>query len=185
MAAYRLNTKLSKCFFGPFRVIAKVGAIAYTLQLPSTSHIHPTIHVSQLKLFTGPLPQQILALPNLSVHNRPLLLLVSILATCIHIVRGQTIKQVLVQWSHSPTEDATWDFHVFCKLYKQLDLEDKVQFKGGKSDSNLSTGLNIGLGSKELKKVLQDWVVRGLVSQEEAQVQEDQERLLEAQEEEA
>ena len=49
--AHRVNTKLSKRFFGPFPVIAKVGPIAYTLQLPTTSRIHPTFHVSQLKLF--------------------------------------------------------------------------------------------------------------------------------------
>ena len=52
-------------------------------------------------------------------------------------------------------------------------------------DSNLSTGLDIGLAYEEIKKVLQDWAARGLVSQEEAQMQESQERQLEAQEEEA
>ena len=135
--AHQLNTKLSKRFFGPFRVIAKVGSVAYIIQLPSTSRIHPTFYVSQLKSFKGPLPQMISSLPNLSVHNQPLLLPVRILANRIHTIRGQPVKQVLVQWSHSPIEDATWeDFHAFCKLYKQLDLEDKVKFERWESDSN-------------------------------------------------
>ena len=46
----------------------------------------------------------------------------------------------------------------------------------------MSKWLDIGLGSKESKKVLHDWVIRGLVPQEEAQMLEGQERLLEAQE---
>ena len=70
--AHRLKSKMSKHFFGPFRVIAKVGAVAYTLQLPSTSRIYPTFHVSQLKLFKGPLPYKL----------QPFLTLVSIIDLC-------------------------------------------------------------------------------------------------------
>ena len=107
--AHHVNIKLCKHFFGPFLVIAKVGPVAYTLQLPLTSLIHPIFHVSQLKLFKGPLPPTITPLPDLSVHNRPLLLPISILATRIYSLRGRSVKQVLVQWSHSPPVDATWE----------------------------------------------------------------------------
>ena len=163
-------------------MIAKVRSVTYALQLPSTSRIHPTFHGSQLKLFKGPLPQTISAFHDLSVHNQPLLLPVGILAPRIHTIYSRAIKQVLGQWSHSPMEDATWeDFHAFCKLYKQLDLEDKIRFEGGESDSNLSTGVDIGLSSEEIKKMLKDWAVGGLVSQEDAQMQEGQEKQLEAQ----
>ena len=48
----------------------------------------------------------------------------------------------------------------------------------------MSTGLDIGMGSEEIKKVLHDQAARGLMSQEEAQMQESQKRQLEAQEEE-
>ena len=93
--------------------------MAYTLQLPFISRIHPIFHTSQLKLFKGSLPKMISSLPNLSVHDRPLLLPVGILAIQIHTIRCQLVKQVLVQWSHSPIEDVTLeDFHAFCKLYK-------------------------------------------------------------------
>lgn len=51
--AKRSNQKLSFKFFGPYRILQRVGATAYRLELPSSAQIHPVFHVSQLHSSPG------------------------------------------------------------------------------------------------------------------------------------
>nr|GEV26915.1 reverse transcriptase domain-containing protein [Tanacetum cinerariifolium] len=44
------HRKLSPCYIGPFKILARVGPVAYTLELPEElKEIHRTFHVSNLK----------------------------------------------------------------------------------------------------------------------------------------
>ncbi|XP_058767801.1 uncharacterized protein LOC131641513 [Vicia villosa] len=50
----RTSQKLSPRFYGPFKILRRIGKVAYHLDLPPDAKIHPVIHVSQLRAFYGP-----------------------------------------------------------------------------------------------------------------------------------
>ena len=89
-----------------------------------------------LKPFRGAhsLPNQ--SLPPLAVDNHPIDLPLAICAFRSILRNGQTVQQILVQWTGCPLEDAAWeDFAEFCKLYPSYHLKDKVNFEAGGNDT--------------------------------------------------
>ncbi|CAA6668890.1 unnamed protein product [Spirodela intermedia] len=68
--ARKVNEKLSPKFFGPYKIISRMGQTAYKLDLPSASSIHLVFYISQLlrALATANLPQQFS--PSLSLDMK-------------------------------------------------------------------------------------------------------------------
>ena len=49
----RRHQKLLPKFYGPYKIEQRIGPIAYKLELPTGTKLHPFFHVSKLKLFHG------------------------------------------------------------------------------------------------------------------------------------
>ncbi|GMJ04991.1 hypothetical protein HRI_004168300 [Hibiscus trionum] len=113
--------KLSPKWFGLYEVISKVGKVAYKLQLPLGSRVHPVFHVSQLKKRVGSdMVQSDLPVvdPDGSISKEPCRILDRRLGR-----RGnRAVTEVLVEWSNSFPEDSTWEvLHVLKQRYPHFD----------------------------------------------------------------
>ena len=106
--ADRQYQKLAPRYFGPYQILDKIGAVAYRLDLPSNSQLHPVFHVSQLKEKIGHHSRKgtQLPVPNHTSTMEPL----EILARRMVRRGNRPATQVLVHWSNSFPEDATWEY---------------------------------------------------------------------------
>ncbi|GAU45976.1 hypothetical protein TSUD_401160 [Trifolium subterraneum] len=104
-----------------------IGEVAFELDLPPKSRIHPVFHASKLKPYHGT-EMEALPLPTEAIHNHPLVHPIAILAQ--QDAEG-TSPKVLVQWSNSFPEDATWESLADIEaIFPNLDLEGKVSPDG-------------------------------------------------------
>ena len=47
------DNKLFPKYYGPYKVLQNIGTMAYKLELPASSRLHPIFHVSCLKKLIG------------------------------------------------------------------------------------------------------------------------------------
>lgn len=103
--ATRSNHKLSFKFFGPYKVLKRIGAVAYKLDLPPASRVHPVIHVSQLKQHVPPATQVSADLTSLDSFDIPL----QILDRVWRRRGGATQRMIKVRWRDSTSLLDTWE----------------------------------------------------------------------------
>ncbi|KAK0571245.1 hypothetical protein LWI29_013061 [Acer saccharum] len=110
------------------RLPEKVREVAYKLELPFTSRLHPVFHVTVLKKRVGN-PSIISSdLPAFDTEGNLLIRPVTALRDRNWKKgRGMTkVWQVLVQWQGVPTEEATWeDYDEMVERFPNFSLEDK------------------------------------------------------------
>ena len=112
--------KLSARFFGPYQILEKIGEVAYKLQLPAESRIHPVFHVSQLKGHVGPRTTPS-SLPLLDDHGLIAKEPLCILDRRMVKKQGRAVTEVLIQWRNTFPEDSTWElFTTIQQKYPQF-----------------------------------------------------------------
>ena len=104
----RITVKLSSKYYGPYKALQKVGNVAYRLELPAGSLIHPTFHVSLLKPSTKnhEVTQE---LPLTTVDGQVKIAPESVIATREIMRKRPKVTQVLIKWLNLGTEDSTWE----------------------------------------------------------------------------
>ncbi|XP_070033018.1 uncharacterized protein [Nicotiana tomentosiformis] len=93
----------------------QIGNVAYKLELPSESMVHPVFHVSLLKKKKGNKVVAQTTLPLTSEDGQFQIKPIAILERKMVKKNNVVIVKVLVQWSNLPPEDATWEDYQFLK----------------------------------------------------------------------
>jgi hypothetical protein len=130
----RIHQKLAPRFFGPYQIVQKIGDVAYKLQLPESSKIHPIFHVSQLKKAIGdyhPTEELPISLDADKSEVQP----EKLLSWRDKFEEGHHKKEWLVKWKGLDASDATWEDELLLRSqFPDLSLEDKAIFEGGDDD---------------------------------------------------
>ena len=103
------NQRLDPKFCGPYKFLQNIGFVAYKLELPPSSRIHPVFHVSCLKKVTGTNIIAQIVLPELDSEGSIILELEAILNNITRHICSWSITEVLIQWHNMQPEDATWE----------------------------------------------------------------------------
>jgi hypothetical protein len=125
--APRAHQKLSFKYFGPFKILTKIGSVAYKLDLPASSSVHPVFHVSLLK----PAPSAKYTIsPTLPDVDDNMQIPEAILQRRTHHRQLGSVPQVLVKWSGMDPELAGKTLKLCSRGFPPPRHGDMPHFKG-------------------------------------------------------
>lgn len=100
----RSNHKLAFRYFGPYSIIRCINPVAYEVNFPPESKIHPILHVSQLRKVLKPCTPASLVLPSVT-DTAPVPS--KVLATRWRRTPTGRREQIQVQWSLGSDPEVT------------------------------------------------------------------------------
>ncbi|CAA0811003.1 Unknown protein [Striga hermonthica] len=121
----------------------KIGEVAYRLELPVESQIHPVMHVSQLKMSLSDDHEAHTRLPTLNGDGQ-------IIVQPRRALKYPRIKrprrfhwEVLVEWEDLPAEEATWKNmqDIRCILKNAYNRARRAQLKKARLEADVGTSL--------------------------------------------
>ncbi|GJZ63641.1 transposon ty3-G gag-pol polyprotein [Tanacetum coccineum] len=131
--AVRLSAKIGPKFFGPYKILERVGPVAYRLELPPGTLVHNVFHVSLLKACKGDPP--IPASTDNGSATQPATEPQPEAVIDERVVQQGKYRpktEILVKWQGLPQEDATWETKWrFIKAYPDFRLADNANSSGG------------------------------------------------------
>eukprot|EP00253_Pinus_taeda_P036062 PITA_36062 len=114
------DNKLSPKYYGPYKVLQKIGTMAYKLELPAASRLHPVFHVSCLnKVIGDKLPVQTI-LSELDEEGKIILEPEAVIETRTRQLRNRSISEYLIKWKNLPAEASTWEDENFLQKHPEL-----------------------------------------------------------------
>ena len=94
--------------------------MAYKLELPDSSRVHPIFHVSFLKKVIGENLLVKTILPELDEEGKIILEPEAVTETRTRQLRNRSISEYLIKWKNLPTEDSTWEDENFIQKHPEL-----------------------------------------------------------------
>ena len=114
------DNKLSPKYYGPYKVLQKIGTMAYKLELPASSQVHPVFHVSCLKKVIGEnLPVQTI-FTELDEEGKITLEPKAVTEIRTRQLQNRSISEYLIKWNNLPTKDSTWEDENFIQKHLEL-----------------------------------------------------------------
>lgn len=104
----RTNHKLSARYYGPYKIVRRVGKVAYQLALPPGARVHHTFHVSQLKKKIGSKKVVQTSLPDCN-DDDPTSVPAVVLDMKLIKKNNRPPTMVMIQWSNGTLAEATWE----------------------------------------------------------------------------
>ena len=125
---YGKKGKLAPRLIGPFKIVEKVGNVAYRLELPSQlSNVHPVFHVSRSRKYELD--------PSYVIDHSDMILeadtFFEVKPICVvysyeKVLRGKSIPLVRIMWSQHGIQEETWELETemrskYSELFTSMD----------------------------------------------------------------